>query len=48
MTKPSQHNFSFDKSVAKDRPSIAGRLMDFVMPAVLAALGIAVGFVWFG
>jgi hypothetical protein len=48
MTKPSQHNFSFDKSMAKDHPSLLTQAMDFILPALLALVGGAVGYIWFG
>jgi hypothetical protein len=44
MTKPSQQNFSFDGPMAKEKPSVLTRAMDFVMPVVLAVLSITVGY----
>ncbi|NGO51635.1 hypothetical protein [Allomesorhizobium camelthorni] len=48
MTKPSQHNFSFDKSMAKDHPSVATQAMDFILPALLVLVGATVVYIWFG
>ncbi|EHK52684.1 hypothetical protein MAXJ12_34169 [Mesorhizobium alhagi CCNWXJ12-2] len=47
MTKPSHHHFHFDDPLAKEKPFISTRAVDFVMPIVLGILGLAVGYFFF-
>ena len=47
MTKPSQQNFAFDRPSAVQEPSSLIFAMDFMIPTIVAASAIVIGYFWF-
>jgi hypothetical protein len=47
MTKPAQQHFEFDQTSSRKEPSSFIFAVDFLIPTILAACGVIVGYFWF-